>query len=264
MRIELLLFFSVLATLLVFIACSAPRRPSPSLPPTFFPALTLTTYNPQFVTRVGQEAAFAATVLPATARPSGIAISPPRCYQTISQQITCLGTIHNRGQETISDISLKASFQTANGTAPGPREFSLEQWRIPAGETAPYRLQVPAARLEAAALALELGRARSAPAASPRLRLIEAQSRYQPAEQQYHYSATLINEGDQPAADIRLIVWLEDEAGAPIAYRALDLPAALPAGESQPVSLSLRPLQALASGADAVHRANVQSRPERP
>ena len=175
MRIELLLFLSFLAMLVLLVACSAPRRPTPTLSPTLFPQLTLTTYDPQFVTRVGAEAAVSASVLPAKSRLPEVEISPPRCYRSLSPQLTCFGALRNLATSAISDINLRAIFSSADGWLRDERTFSLEQWRIAAGERATYRLQAPDSRLENATLAIALESAQVAPDWEARL-TFEAES----------------------------------------------------------------------------------------
>ena len=258
MRIELLLFLSLLAIMVILIACSVPRRPTIVLSPTLFPQMTLTTYNPQVVSRVGAEAAIAATILPAKPRLPEVDISPPRCYRTISPQLTCLGTLRNSGNAAVSDITLKASFTSVEGAQSGESAFSLEQARIAAGDRAPYRLQVPDSRLEDAALAITLVDAQLASPMSLDLKLEDLAGGFQSSSNSYRLQAMLRNDSDSAVDNIRLIVALEDEEGALIGYRAADLTETLPSGAALPIDLLIKPLEMVSS---MRHHVTVQASP---
>lgn len=257
MRIELLLFLSLLAVIVVMAACSMSRRTTPVLSPTLFPRLTLTTYDPQVTGRIGGEPSMAATILPARPRFREIEISPPRCYDTIAPRVTCLGYLRNLGEGPLSDVRLRAHFRGADGVSQGETQVTLEQRRIAAGEAAPYRLDLPRARLETLRLELEAGAAEISAAARPTFGLVDAAGDYDPLTNRYRLDGLLINESAQPAADIRLIVTLEDDSGALLAYRALDLPGQLPRGATIGFDLALTPL--VASGS-LRHRVIAQAR----
>ena len=191
MRIELLLLLCFLAMIIAMIACAVPRRPTPALSPTLFPAMTLTTYNPQIVTRVGADAAIAATIFPPTSHLSDIDISPPRCYYSGSPQVTCLGMVRNLAQEAFSDITLKARFIGVNGLLKRQSTFSLEQRRIAAGAAAPFRLQLPRSRLETTALEIEVVSAEWSTPAGLELTLQNARGEYLDELNRYRFSATV-------------------------------------------------------------------------
>lgn len=246
MRIELLLFLSILAIMVVLIACSAPRRPTPALSPTLFPQLTLTLYDPQLVSRLGGEAVIAATILPPEPQLPEIEISPPRCYRTIAPQLTCLGYLRNATEADLADVSLQARFSSDDSAQSGEALFSLEQPEVPAGSRAPYRLQMPDLRSENAALQIALASARPATAHSLELALLNEAGLYQPETSSYRYLATLRNDSAVAARDIRLVLTLENEAGAIIGFRAVDWPIELPAGAALPVDLTITPLEAAA------------------
>ena len=243
MRIELLLLLSFLAMIIAMIACSVPRRSTLRLSPTLFPALTLTTYNPQIVTRVGADAAIAATIAPPGAQLSDIDISPPRCYQSGSPQVTCLGFLRNRAREAFSNITLKARFTGAEAVSQRQTTFSLEQRRVAAETAAPYRLQLPGSRLENAALEIEVVSAEPSAPAGLELTLRNARGEYLDELNRYHFSATVKNDSGQPAKDIRLIVTLTNAEGELVGFRAADTPDSLPIGEEVDVDLAITPLE---------------------
>ncbi|MCY3781022.1 MAG: hypothetical protein OXG78_11980 [Chloroflexi bacterium] len=243
MRIELLLFLSFLALVIVMIACSLPRRPTPMLSPTLFPLLTLTTYDPQMVARVNMEAEIAATALPAGPNFPEVDISPPRCYRTGSPQLTCFGYLYNRAKSAISDINLAAQFSIGGDKPDTATVFSLEQIRVPAGGKAPYRLNMPAPQSDEAALEISLESAAVALATGPQLAIEDLSADYQQASNTYRLRGLLRNESDSTAEHIRLVVTLEDETGTIIGYRVQDLSGALAGKESRAIDVSVTPLE---------------------
>lgn len=253
MRIELLLFLSILAIMVVLIACSVPRRPTPALSPTLFPQLTLTMYDPQLVSRLSGEAAIAATILPPEPHLPEIDISPPRCYRTISPQLTCLGYLRNLADSDLADISLKARY--SSGQAAGTT-FSLEQPQLSAGGRAPYRLQLPDLRRDHAAIEIALASARPASSGSQQLILEDETGRYQPETNSYHFRATLRNGSAASVNDIRLVLTLENEVGAIIGFRAADWQIELAGGAALPVDLEITPLE---QAVEMRHRVTAQA-----
>ena len=254
MRIELLLFLSFLALVIVMIACSPPRRPIPMLTPTLFPSFALTTYDPQMVARVGMEAEIAATALPAGPNFPEVDISPPRCYHTGSPQLTCFGYLYNRAKSAISDISLAARFSTGEEAPDTPSIFSLEQARVPAGGKAPYRLNIPDPKSDRATIEISLESRSVALETGPRLVIEDLSAEYQQVV--YRLRGLLRNESDSAAEHIRLIVTLEDEAGTIIGYRAIDLSGALAGKESRAIDVSVTPLEHVA---EIRHRVTAQA-----
>ncbi len=243
MRIELLLFLSFLALVIVMIACSAPRRPSPAMTSTLFSPLSLTTYDPRLVGRVSMEADIATTMMPAKPRLPELEISPPRCFRTIAPQLTCIGVLYNRASSALSEISLAARFSVDDSMPGAGNVFLVEQRRIPAGEKAPYRLHLPDAGDEDAALEISLADARFAPATEYDLTFEEQGAEYTAAENSYRLRGLLWNESDATVTDMRLVITLEDGAGAIIGYRALDLAGALAVNASRAVDISITPLE---------------------
>ena len=258
MRIELLLFLSFLALVIVMIACSMPRRPSPVLSSTLFPQITLTTYDPRMVTHVSMQADIAVTVLPAKRKLPEVDISPPRCYRTISPQLTCFGYLYNRAKTAISDISLAAKTIVNDDASSVAIAFSLEQWRIPAGGKAPYRLNMPDSPLASSALEIALENAQFAPATSPKLIFEDRYAEYQQGENSYRLRGILRNESDRVVEDIRLIITLEDETGAITGYRAIDISGFLSPNDSRAIDVSIT---ALERAVEIRHRVTAQAFP---
>lgn len=258
MRIELLLFLSFLALVIVLIACSVPRRQSTVLSPTLFPTLQLIHYDPKLVTRVSLEADIAITVMPPKPPLPALEISPPRCYRTLSPQLTCLGYLYNRAKTAIGNISLAATFSADNDKRGEAAVFSLEQHRIPAAGKAPYRLYAPDNRTEDAAIEISLEDAALAPGKNLQLIFEDRTSEFQPAANEFRLQGELRNESGATAKDIRLIITLEDETGTIIAYRAVDLPEALPSNSARSIDESIT---ALAQASDIRHYVTVHAVP---
>lgn len=258
MRIELLLFLSLMVMIIVMIACSAPRRPSPSLSPTLFPLLTLTTYDPQWIARVGGEASIEATISPPSASQRDLNISPPRCYRTSSPMLTCLGAVGNAGRKPFRNIALMAGLKRPDGEPLGDQAFLLEQRRIEAGSSAPYRFFAPARRDAGMAIDIGLVRAQPAGPADVTLTLEDERGEYIDARKRYRFTALVRNDSSLLARGIRLIVTLESADGAIVGYRALDIADELSIGEARAVDLTIAPLGA---ETPARHRATLESLP---
>lgn len=244
MRIELLLFLSLMVMIIVMIACSAPRRLTPPrLSPTLFPVLTLTPYDPQVIARVGGEASIAATISPPSANNVELSISPPRCYRTASPMLTCLGSVRNAGRKPLRDIMLKVGFRRADGESAGEHVFALEQRRIEGNASAPYRFFAPARRDEGMAIDIGLVGAQLSEAADVTLTLEDERGEYFADKERYRLTASIRNEGAQPARDIRLIVTLENADGAIVGYRAVGMVGSLLIGETREVDLTVSPIR---------------------
>ena len=258
MRIELLLFLSLMVMIIVMIACSAPRRLTPPLlSPTLFPLLTLTPYDAQAVARVGGQASIAATISPPSANGAALSISSPRCYRTASPMLTCLGIVRNAGRKTLRDIMLTVGFRRADGELAGEHVFALEQGRIEGNASAPYRFFTPARRAEGMAINIGLAGAQLAKAADVALTLEDERGKYFAEKERYQLTALIRNEGAEPARDIRLIVSLENADGAIVAYRAVDIAGTLSAGETRALDLTINPIR---GQAPARHRVALEAR----
>ncbi len=258
MRFEILLALSFLAVIIAFIACSPPRKPKPTLSSPLFPTVMLTTYNPQFATRISSDALPAATILPAAVGFEGIRISPPRCYEPGGRQVTCLGAVRNQTNGDVGDISLQVRYLGMDGSLQGQELLTLEQHRVSRDERAAYRIQVPNGGLETDYLEIKVASAQLSAQPNLALSLTDMQASHQPDDGRYLLTAQLENTTALDARDARLIVTLENEAGAIIGYRAVDLPQVIPSGARLPIRLSIVPLEAAAK---ILHRVALQAFP---
>ena len=258
MRPEILLLLSFLAVIAALIACRPPRNPTPTLSPTLFPAVTLTAYHPQFVMQPSPASLPVATVLPAASRFDQIRISPPRCYALGSQRITCLGYLSNQTNGNVGDITLQARYMDVNGALQGQELFALEQRRVARDDVAAYPTSVPNARLETRYLEIQVAAARLSVQPSLDLDMTDMQGSYRQDNSRYLFTAQLENATAFDATNARLIVTLENDDGAVIGYRAVDLPGDIPSGARLPIRLSIVPLE---TTANIRHRIVLQALP---
>ena len=244
MRLDILFLLSFLFLIVGLIACRPPLSPTPTLPPTLLPSVTLTTYNPQFIITLSPYPLPSTTIVPPAPKLDAIRVSPPLCYLLESQQITCLGYVVNESDKRIGDVTLQALFLDGNDEIQGREEFTLEQRNIDVGEVAPYRIQLPKMRLESNYLQIQVVSAQLSPEISLPLRLLDMQGVYHLEDNRYVFTAELENPTALIARHTRLIVTLENEVGDIIGYRVADIPDQLSSGERISIHLLITPLEA--------------------
>lgn len=244
MRLDILLLLSFLVCIIGLIACSPSPSLTPTIPPTLLPPVTLTTYNPMLITTLTPNSLPSATILPSVAEYALINISPPRCYASEFQQMTCLGYVENLSSHPIGDVTLQATFLDATDSVHGRFEFSLEQRIIQPGDVAPYRIQIPDARLETNYLQIHIVSAQTLSETQLQLRLADMQGTYNLDANRYTFKADLENPTAFNATQTRLIITLENDQGSIIGYRVADIPDDIPSGERVPVRLLMTPLEA--------------------
>lgn len=244
MRLEILFLLSFLFLIVGLIACSPPLNPTPTLPPTLLPYVTLTTYNPQFITTLSPYPLPSTTIIPPAPQLDTINVSPPLCYLLESQQIICLGYVMNQSDKRIGEVTLEATFLGVNGNIQGRESFTLEQRNIDAGGVAPYRIQLPKTRLESNSLQIQVVSAQLSPDIPLSLRVVDMQGTYYLDDNRYVFTAELENPTAFSTTHTRLIVTLENELGDIIGYRVADLPDQLSSGERIPIHLLITPLEA--------------------
>jgi len=243
MRFEIILLLSFITIIIGLIACSPPPNPTPTLPPTLFPTVTLTVYNPNWTTTLTPDSLPSATIMPANEPFDGIGISPPLCYPLNSGQITCLGYVDNQGETTVSNVTLRARYVSRQDDETDEQLFTLEQRVLGINAVAPYRLQIPNARLETTYIEIEVVSSElSAPPTLP-LQLMDMQGMYHLEDNQYTFTAQLENTTAFDAIRVRLIVTLENENGDIIGYRVADIPDTLASGDIIPIELLMTPLE---------------------
>lgn len=244
MRLDILLLLSFLVCIIGLLACSPPPNPTPTIPPTLLPSVTLTIYNPMFITTLTPNSLPSATILPSISEFSFINISPPLCYPSEFEQITCLGYVENQSSNQIADVTLQATFLDSEKITRGQIDFTLEQRTINAGDVAPYRIQIPDTRLETNILQIEILSAQITSETLLQLRLIDMQGAYDLDNNQYTFTAELENPTAFDASQTRLIITLENEDADIIGFRVADIPEDIKSGSRVPVLLHITPLEA--------------------
>ena len=112
MRIELLLFLSFMAILVVLIACSVPRRPTPRAVAHALPAADADTVMTRSWCRawVGKQLS-PSTILPPEPQLPEIEISPPRCYRTSRAAIDLPGLPAQPNRSRLGGCQLAGALQ---------------------------------------------------------------------------------------------------------------------------------------------------------
>ena len=100
--------------------------------------------------------------------------------------------------------------------------------------------------------------ARASAPASVKLTLDDERGLYLAERKQYQFTAAVRNVSGETARDIRLVVTLEDRAGAVVGYRVADLPDDLPHGGTINIDMMISPLGA---AAPIRHRVSLEALP---
>lgn len=243
MRLDILLLLSFLAVIIGLIACSPPPNPTPTLPPTLFPNVTLTVYNPQILSTLTPNSMPSATIIAPIPEFVQVNISPPLCYPVNSQQISCLGYIDNQSETAIENVTINAKSVSTDGV-PNDYIFTLEQQVVLSETVAPYRLQIPNRQVETDYLEMEVISAQPTQRELLPLQLVNSQGTYQLEDNQYLFIAELENTTALIATNIRLVITLENEDNEILGYRVVALDEDLDSGERIPIRLSINPLEA--------------------
>jgi hypothetical protein len=147
------------------------------------------------------------------------AYDTPRCYDTPSADLMCLGQIKNKTDQLWKNISLIVQFQDRS------QRISLEQSYVLPGQTAPYRVlwSSPDMREEDAALTL----------LPPQIRTVTEDVFEIPthdvvgfwlSKSRYRVRGMLHNPYDFSFKQGQIVVTLLNEEGALVGYRLRDLP----------------------------------------
>lgn len=244
MRLDILLLFSLILIGIGLISCSPYPNPTPTLPPTLYPPVTLTIYLPEFVSTLSPQSTPSATILPPAPSFEDVLVQPPACYPLPPDQITCLGIIRNGLSEAIGDISLQI-VQVDQSTTQVKRDIILlEQRIIAAGQSAPYRIQFADTSTEASELQVGLESANIVEDTRLPLLVSNIRGDYVVEDNIYTLSAAIINPTALDAERVRVVITLENENKKLIAYRVLDISAGILSGESDSINVTLTPREA--------------------
>ncbi|MEO8607747.1 MAG: LysM peptidoglycan-binding domain-containing protein [Chloroflexota bacterium] len=177
-----------------------------------------------------------------TSTPLALAVVPPTCYSTPTDQILCLGQVTNPLSEAIQRVNLVVSLVRSDGSILAEGETSVEQNFIPPNGTAPYRILLKADWRDYAGVVVLLESADHAPGALERfIKLdVDDQQRQLP-DGRLWISAQVHNPDLQAAQVYRVIVTLSDTEGKITGYRVIQLNRLLTADESLPLEIGVVP-----------------------
>lgn len=164
---------------------------------------------------------------PAASPPPGSSAEPviasaPSCYPTRGEQIVCLGAVENPLAYPVEQVDVRIDALGMDGAVLAGETASIEQALIPSGGSAPYR----------AAFALDWETFTGASAAVERaVAAVEPEARFAQLENmneagayedgRYRLTATIVNSGELPVAQVRAVVTLVDESERVIGYRVV-------------------------------------------
>jgi LysM repeat protein len=177
-----------------------------------------------------------------TSTPLALAIVPPTCYSTPTDQILCLGQVTNPLNEAVQRVSLMVSLVRADGSLLAVGETSVEQNIIPPNGTAPYRVLLKANWRDYAGVVVLLESADHALRALERyIKLDVVDQQRQLPDGRLWISAQIHNPDLQAAQVYRVIVTLSDADGNITGYRVIQLNRLLTADESLPLEFGVIP-----------------------
>jgi hypothetical protein len=170
-------------------------------------------------------------------------LDTPVCYAARGG-LMCLGSVHNPLETASERVSVLVRLLSSDGTVLAEQAVAIEQRLLPAGNTAPYRVQFAAITSDyhptAALLSADI-----APEVESRFVTLEVRGENVTIEEgRYIVSATLYNPGPQSAFAVRatLTVWAGD--GQVLGYRVMQVRDTVAAGEEFPLHIEVMPQEA--------------------
>jgi murein DD-endopeptidase MepM/ murein hydrolase activator NlpD len=165
-----------------------------------------------------------------TLTPQPLALQPPTCYLTTTDNLTCLGTIHNPQAEPMRRVTAKVELYAEDGTLVASQLAGIEQRSIPPGESAPYRALFVAHPITSlttySQVIVSLQSAEAAVNASSTavLQPLQIQAETANFEQGvYHLTIELANPGAYPLVDGRVVLTVSDAYQRVVGYRVVEL-----------------------------------------
>ncbi|MBZ0288021.1 MAG: hypothetical protein K8I30_10440, partial [Anaerolineae bacterium] len=169
-----------------------------------------------------------------------VAVLPPTCYSTPTDQILCLGQVTNPLNEAVRRVNLKVRLLRADGSLLAEGATSVEQSIIPPDGTAPYRVLLKADWRDYAGATVLLESADYAPGALERFIALDVNDQQQHLpDGRLWISAQVHNPDGQAAHVYRVIVTLSDADGNITGYRVIQLNRVLTADESLPLEFGV-------------------------
>lgn len=188
---------------------------TPGLSPTRSPVLpSVNTASPQITVSM---------TITSDLYPLNSDIQPPSCYPTPQNSIICLGEILNTRNEPIGQVSLWAEMLDEHGLTLQEQQVFVLQQTIYPGETAPYRVLFHGENVidEFGGVRMSLQRVTSILITPPEIELEHLNGTL--LDEQYIFSADVMNQGDAPLDMVRLVVTLYDTENHIVGFRMVEL-----------------------------------------
>jgi hypothetical protein len=230
--------------------CNNTREETATSSPTKLPPITLLIRTPALnITTPPPGLPMITTVLPSpspgppltqtlipTLSPPPLSVPQPTCHETISGDVICLGRILNAQPNPVEHVALLVKVFGRDGVLLRQQETSVEQQVIPAGGSAPYRVQFKVSAAPPETLSDVFGGAvasllRAERTGGPdvlRELTVEGESG-QMVNDRYRVSTRLRNGGEHTLPPLRVVVALYDEGERVAGYRIVELDAIDPA-----------------------------------
>ncbi len=226
------MFISVL-----IMSCTSTLTTAPSPTPTPLLAVTLTirtpiTTTPSVTPGLSLETAItqpppqndASDGFPRQPTPLPILVSPPDCFLTAEEQWLCFGMVENLQSVSVERVILEITFINQAGVSVYTEQIILPQRVLQPQAIAPYHILVaPDSPLdEIIGVTATLIRAEPLSPQSPTLLLLDTSNiRIERQDQRVIINGTIINNNNDDAENIQIVVMLYDRIGRVVGYRVL-------------------------------------------
>jgi len=181
-------------------------------------------------------------ILP-TNTPAALTLLTPNCTASISGQIQCLGLVRNDMAGAVERVIVEVRLFGRQGELLAQGETGVEQYVIPSGQIAPYRLIVDTEWAAYGAAQVVLKSADPVDGQSNRFMMLEMQDESGWMENGvFRVMANLRNPETGSARLMRAILTLQNGQGQISGYRIVPLSGSLASGESRLIQFSI-PLQ---------------------
>lgn len=173
-----------------------------------------------------------------------LTISGPACYETAVGSLVCMGQVHNTYSQPVEQVKVRIQLLTREGIPLDDGETQVARWRIPAGDSGPYRVvfdSIPAGYAGAygyvtgGSLSPEVG----AQYANLTLRPVSGTF----VIDQYQATLSVINQDARPVEQVAVTMTLLDSQGTVTGFRRVNLPqdGRLEPGEALALTLKVVP-----------------------
>jgi hypothetical protein len=184
------------------------------------------------------------TLMPA---PATLILTPPRCHETPSGSLWCVGLVKNPLRVPVDHIAIQVSLLDQAGNIILEAAATCARSLLMPNEEAPYdALFVPAPESVVGGMATLVGAAEATNSATVALEVRDVQHKHDDDHASFSrvkVSGTVVNPAAEATFDILLVVTLFDTQGQVSGFRQFRLTAArsLPSGGSLPFSVQVIP-----------------------